>query len=243
MITRSQVKLINSLKYKKNRDKYDLFMVEGHKIVIELLDSDYEIYNIFATEQWVLNNNIKIKNIHVVKLIDLKKISNLDSTPNVIAIVRKNLRVADLSLSSVNVALFDIQDPGNLGTIIRTCDWFGVRNIICSNNTVDKYNPKVIQSSMGSIFRVNVIYLNLFEYLKNLSEDVLVYCTTVSGGEIIEDIKDSSRKLIVFGNESRGLPDEMLNMKILNLSIEKKGSAESLNVATACGIILNNFCN
>mgnify|MGYP001332828938 CR=1 FL=1 len=237
------MKLINSLKYKKYRDKYDLFMVEGHKMVIELLDSDFEIYNIFATEQWVINNHIKFKNIHIVKLIDLKKISNLDSTPHVIAIVRKNNIKNDFSLANINIALYDIQDPGNLGAIIRTCDWFGVRNIICSKNTVDKYNSKVIQSSMGSIFRVNVIYLNLFEYLNNLSEDILVYCATVSGGEKIEYTKDSIRKLVVFGNESRGLPDEMLKMRILKLSIAKKGSAESLNVATACGIILNNFCN
>ena len=156
-MTNNQIKLIRSLAFKKYRAKYQLFVVEGQKSIQELLQSDYEVESLFATNNWI-NQNPDVK-AEVVTNTELDRISNQKSPNEVLAIVKIREKMIP-SHSTITLILDDINDPGNMGAIIRICDWFGVRSIICSNSTVDVYNPKVVQSAMGSIFRVDITKVN-----------------------------------------------------------------------------------
>ena len=161
---------------------------------------------------------------------------------DVLAIVKIPELQKNFDFSGFNIALDNIKDPGNFGTIIRICDWFGIKNIYCSENTVDLYNPKVVQSTMGSISRVNVFYTNLNRMISNLKDCVVVYGTVINGTDI-QECEISENSLIVFGNESHGISQEIINLTKEKITITKKGQAESLNVSVSVGIILNKFCN
>ena len=154
MITKNQIKLIKSLRLKKNRKQSGFFVAEGEKIVDELIESEIDSINLFSTSEKYKN----LKNYISINSIQLKQISNQKS-PNDVVGIFKIPQDQEIDFDENIVALEDINDPGNLGTIIRLCDWFGIKNIICSTNSVDCYNPKVIQASMGSICRVNVLSL------------------------------------------------------------------------------------
>ena len=156
MITKNQIKLIKSLRLKKNRKQSGFFVAEGEKIVDELIESEIDSVNLFSTSEKYKN----LKNYISINSIQLKQISNQKS-PNDVLGIFKIPKDQEIEFDENIVALEDINDPGNLGTIIRLCDWFGIKNIICSNNSVDCYNPKVIQATMGSICRVNISYMNL----------------------------------------------------------------------------------
>ncbi|HBN05207.1 MAG TPA: RNA methyltransferase, partial [Bacteroidales bacterium] len=189
MLSKAQIKRISSYKESKYRNQDKVFVVEGVKVVNELLNSSYEIETICALKQWLDDNskriNNKANNIIEVNEDELKKISSF-STPNqVLAVVKTPLPREVVSKDKLVIALDQINDPGNLGTIIRIAHWFGIEDIICSENTVDQYNPKTIQSTMGSLFRVNVSYHNLKSYLQNLPEDYPIYGTIVENGENI----------------------------------------------------------
>ena len=158
MITKNQIKLIKSLRLKKNRIQSGFFVAEGEKIVNELLESDLEVVNIFSISEKYKNS----KNYISINSTQLKQISNLKSPNNVLGIFKIPAN-KEIDFNSNIVALEEINDPGNLGTIIRLCDWFGIKNIICSQNSVDCYNPKVVQSSMGSISRVSITYMEFVE--------------------------------------------------------------------------------
>ena len=238
MINKNQIKLIKSLSLRKNRLKHKLFLVEGDKNVLELINSDFDVHTIFANTNWSkLNPTV---NVTLVSNKELSKISNQKNPNNVLAIaVIKESKISNER--GVVLVLDDISDPGNFGTIIRTCDWFGVTSIICSNNTVDVYNPKVVQSTMGSIFRVKIIYTDLAKYLKNVKS--VIYGTLFDGNNIKEvDFKDDVH--IVMGNESNGISKEISNLISEKIKINSKCSkADSLNVAVATSILLYEITN
>ena len=238
MINKNQIKLIKSLSLRKNRLKHKLFLVEGDKNVLELINSDFDVHTIFANTNWSkLNPTV---NVTLVSNKELSKISNQKNPNNVLAIaVIKESKISNER--GVVLVLDDISDPGNFGTIIRTCDWFGVTSIICSNNTVDVYNPKVVQCTMGSIFRVKIIYTDLAKYLKNVKS--VIYGTLFDGNNIKEvDFKDDVH--IVMGNESNGISKEISNLLSEKIKINSKCSkADSLNVAVATSILLYEITN
>ena len=238
MITKNQIKLIKSLSFKKNRVKHKLFTVEGKKNIAELLDSDYEVDKIFATNNWIIEN----PTINVVKVSndELRKIS-IQKTPNeVLALVKiRNHEIS--SYTGIILVLDNINDPGNMGTIIRTCDWFGVSAIVCSNNTVDIYNPKVLQSSMGSIFRLGIIYTDLSKYLKGISSPI--YGAFMHGNDV-KSILFPKNLHLVMGNEANGITKEITQLITDNIKIENIGKkTDSLNVAVATSILLHEICS
>ncbi len=238
MITKNQIKLIKSLSLKKNRQKEQLFIAEGVKLVAELLNSNFEFHEIFAINEWILKNT-DVRTIKV-SASELDRISNLKSANNVLAIVKikeENLSITD----GLTLVLDDINDPGNLGTIIRTCDWFGVKQLVCSKSTVDCFNPKVVQSAMGSLFRVPIMYTDLEEYLTKV--DTPIYGAFVYG-ENVRNVKVPESVHLIMGNEANGISEEINKLITDKVAIKNIGnSAESLNVAVATSILLHEFCN
>jgi len=238
MISANKKKYVNSLKQKKFRTQYNSFVVEGVKMVEELLLSDYEIDSIYATSNWILDNSSVV--CEEVSEKELSQISSLTAPNEVLAIVKqKDHQLIDLN-SNLTIALDIIQDPGNLGTIIRTADWFGVRNIVCNEDSVDVYNSKVMQSTMGSFFRINIVYTNLHQFLiKN--DDLTVYGALLEGDDIYSKELKSKGSVLLMGNESKGISTELIPFITDRISIPKQGGAESLNVATATAILCSEF--
>ena len=236
MITKNQIKFIKSLSLKKNRIKEQLFIAEGEKIVSELLKSDFEIKNIYATKEWKVNNDY----ITQISNAELQRISNLKSPNKVLAVVQfKNNKI--IKHDGITLVLDDINDPGNLGTIIRMCDWFGVKQIICSKNTVDIFNPKVVQSAMGSAFRVQVNYTDLENYLSEIKTPIY---GAFMDGKNLKEVKLPKSAHLVLGNEANGISAEINKLITDKVAIKNIGnSAESLNVAVATSILLHVFCD
>ncbi|MAR39152.1 MAG: RNA methyltransferase [Flavobacteriales bacterium] len=242
MISKNQIKFVKSLQQKKQRDIHQCFVVESTKNVLEILQSDYELLHLYATEHWLSVYNIKYEcTLNVVSEKEIQRISSLKSASEVLAVVKIPIEQNNIDLKDVNIVLDDIKDPGNLGTIIRVCDWFGVKNIYCSNQSVDVYNPKVIQSTMGSISRVEVVYTDIVDLIRNSSNEVKIYAAVMDGVDV-NNIKVAENSLIVFGNESHGISQEILSLIKEKITIQKIGEAESLNVAVSSAIILNKFC-
>ena len=249
MISKSIIKLIKSLSKKKYRIKENLFLAEGDKIVLEVLNSDFAVKKLIATEDFIAQNtNLanRAEQLIQTEKEQIKKASLLQNPQNSIAICalphKQNL---PRRIDRLSFYLDGIQDPGNLGTIIRTCDWYGIQNIFISSNTVDVYNPKVIQASMGSFCRVNVIPVDI-QLLKNLAEQskLPVYGTFMEGKNIYsENLVQES--LIIMGNEGSGIREEAAKLVTNKISIptfsENSNTAESLNVAIAAGIICSEF--
>jgi len=234
MISANQKKYVNSLKQKKFRTQYNSFIVEGVKMVEELLQSDYEIESIFATPTWIDNNSTI--DCGEVSGKELDQISSLKTPNEVVAIVKqKEAQLFEIN-SSLTIALDIIQDPGNLGTIIRTADWFGIKNIVCSDDSVDVYNPKVMQATMGSFFRVNIVYTNLADFFSK-NTDLTIYGALMDGNNIYDEKFNSKGSVLLMGNESKGISDELIPFITEKISIPKYGKAESLNVATATAIL------
>ena len=243
MITRKQIKFIKSLHQKKYRYLHRCFIVESSKNVLEILNSNYEVKFLLATEKWLKNNKILLnETVFPVTENDLKKVTCLKNPSDVLSVVKIPETKNNFNFSGISIALDDINDPGNFGTIIRTCDWFGIKNIYCSKNCVDLFNPKVVQSSMGSISRVNVFYTDLFSMIKNINKKVYT-CAAVLDGKDLNNSKLNTNSLLIFGNESKGVSDDILNLVNDKVTISKKGIADSLNVSVSLGIILNKFCN
>ncbi len=242
MITSNKIKFIRSLKLKKNRDIHNCFIVEGEKMVNEIQNSSFVIRDIYVTNDCSLriNDNIDVHNISVN---NLKRLTNLKTPNKVLAIVEKmeeRFVLEDMS-NGITLILDGIKDPGNFGTIIRLCDWFNVKNIICSKDTVDLYNSKVIQATMGSISRVNVFYKDLVDIISNLPIETHIYAASM-GGEDIQDIIIRKNSIIVLGNESVGISNNIKQLITNKITIKKEeGGAESLNVAIAASIILYEF--
>ena len=234
MLTKNQIKLIRSLSIKKNRIKHSLFIVEGEKLVNEIIKSDWEIESIFATREWSGNNAT------IISKSDLCRISNQKSPNKVLALVRIKENFSSISSDTI-LALDSVKDPGNLGTIIRVADWFGVKNILCSEDCVDYFNPKVIQSSMGSFLRVGIKYANLLNTFKLYPNHEIL--ATVLNGTPINNITTKNKKIIVLGSESNGIKREILEKANQKITISKSefSKAESLNVSIASAIVLSKL--
>ena len=235
-LSKNHLKLITSLSQKKYRHKYKLFVVEGMKVVQEFLNSSYELEILFSTESSFsyLDNFIEVSEQ------ELKKISSL-KTPNKVVALFKIPVEKNSNSSGLIVALDAINDPGNLGTIIRLCDWFGVDKLLCSKETVDCYNTKVVQSSMGSLTRVAISYIDLKEYLTSVS--IPVFIADMDGDNIYQ-MKPPTSAVLVMGNEANGISNSIKQIVSTKITIPRYGNSqltESLNVATATAILLSEF--
>jgi TrmH family RNA methyltransferase len=240
MLVKQKSKYIQTLGQKKHRDEDGVFIAEGPKLVAELLhEVRSKVKELFATEDWIEENEKLIGKINItaVKDFELEKISSL-STPNkVLAIVEQFDAQEPVVKGNIILALDSIQDPGNMGTILRIADWFGIKHIVCSNDSADIYNPKVVQSTMGSIARVQVYYTDLVKWIAE-QKDARVYAAMLEGQDI-GSMKKIDDGILVIGNESKGISDNVLGYVNVRLTIPKKGRAESLNAAVAVGIILS----
>lgn len=238
MVSKNQIKLITSLQQKKYRKQEQLFFVEGVKGVQELLDSNFELYELFTTKSDF--PSIDRSKVNIVTDSELKKISAL-TTPNTCLAIFKIPAAISFEEKGLLVALDDVRDPGNLGTIIRLCDWFGIKTLFCSEETVDIYNPKVVQATMGSISRVNVVYGDLENLL---AETKLPIFGTFMDGKNIYQESLPNEGIIVMGNEANGISKTIENLVSERIAIPRFGdlqATESLNVATATAIILSEF--
>ena len=239
MITKSVVKDIQSLAGKKYRDQAGLFLAEGPKLVEELLrDCSHSIKAIFALESWIQQNKIVNSSIQVtlVTPAELERLSQLTTPHEVLAVVSK-FPVLPLQIGKgLTLVCCGIQDPGNFGTILRTADWFGVRQLVCSPDTVDVYNPKVVQATMGSIARLAVHYMDLDPWLNE--QELPIYAAILNGQSVYE-INRSKSGILLIGGEAKGVPTSLLTKKVTGITIPKIGEAESLNAAVATGILLS----
>ena len=238
MLSKNQIKLITSLQQKKYRFANQLFFAEGIKVIQELLVSNFELVHLYSTKDDFeeVANDKKI----VISESDLKKISAL-STANTCLAVFKIAVEKPIIQSGLILALDSIRDPGNLGTILRLCDWFGINQIICSNETVDIYNPKVVQATMGSIARVNVNYLDLNTFIAQ--SNIPIFGTFMDGDNIYKSVLPQEG-IVIMGNEANGISPELEKLVKYRLSIPRFGTlqkTESLNVANATAIILSEF--
>jgi len=243
MITKNQVKYIQSLGQKKSRDIENRFIAEGPKLVNELLIAENcRIVQLLALKDWMDENPNAGNNTEVIEISDseLEKISQLTTPNQVLAVIEKIQWKNDPEIKgNVSLALDTIQDPGNMGTIIRLADWFGIKNIFCSTDCADVYSPKVVQSSMGSISRVRVEYKDILSWLTE-NNDVHIYAAVLNGRDITK-MEKISEGIIVIGNESKGINAEMQKLANVQITIPGKGKAESLNAAVATGIILSHL--
>lgn len=243
MLSKSELSFIKSLHLKKFRKEHGLFLAEGIKSVTEFLHSGYEIKTIFCTDAFAPNlNNIsqKIKLI-IINDAELRKITTLTTPQGVLAIIQipKETPIKPESFNNTfTLALENIQDPGNLGTIIRTADWFGFKQIICSTDCVDVYNPKVVQATMGSLSRIKITYTDLEETLRRIN--VPVYGALLNG-QSIYSTNFGHEGVILLGNEGNGLSDKVLSLITQAITIPRFGQAESLNVALSAGIICSEI--
>ena len=237
MLSKSQIKLITSLRQKKFRLQHQLFFAEGLKTITELLKSNFKLRHLYTT---TLNFEVSDVLVSVITEPELQKISVL-KTPNTALALFEIPNEDAVDFDNLVVALDNIRDPGNLGTIIRLCDWFGITDLICNTETVDCYNPKVIQATMGSISRVNVVYKDLNTIL---SEKEILSFGAFMNGENIYDTALSSKGVLVLGNEANGINNELEALISKRLSIPRFGNlqeTESLNVANATAILLSEF--
>jgi RNA methyltransferase, TrmH family len=246
MFSKSHTKYIQSLHHKKFRDEFGLFIAEGPKLVEEFLRAPNLVCKeLFALPQWLNANEqlVASKNataIFEVKDFELEKISALATPNQVLAVFEKLFIDESPNISGkITLALDTIQDPGNMGTIIRIADWFGVQNIICTEGCADMYNPKVVQSTMGSLPRVNIVYTNLAEWITR-NNAIKTYAAALNG-KTLKETGQLKEGIIIIGNESKGISDEILRLASQKIAIEKKGTAESLNAAVATGIILSQL--
>ncbi len=236
-LSKNQLKLITSLQQKKYRTNYNLFIAEGTKVVGEFLNSNFEIEQLFCVDKLGYEN---IEKATIISDSELKKISTLKTPNNVLGIFKIPLK-EPIKNEGLVIALDEINDPGNLGTIIRLCDWFGVDQLICSTNTVDCYNSKVVQASMGSLTRVSIIYADLETYLQNM--ELPKYASLMEGENVYKSSLPKNA-ILVMGNEANGISNSILKLLTNTISIPRFGNlqqTESLNVATATAILLSEF--
>ena len=243
MITKNQIKYINSLQQKKFRVENQSFVVEGAKSVLELLKSDFITEMLFVTDTFFEEHQNFLHNhpiqVEIATQTDLEKAGSFSSNNAALAVV-KTKENEELLVKENEFALIldDIRDPGNLGTIIRVADWYGIHKLICSNATVDFYNPKVISATMGSFTRTNLYYTDLEEFIKNQS--VNIYGTLLEGDNIHET-KFSDSGYIVIGNEANGISDSIEKLITHKITIPRFGQAESLNAGIATAVVLDNL--
>jgi len=247
MISKNQLKFIQSLRLKKFRDEERAFVAEGTKLVDDLLANDFSIHSIFAVPGWfpsrqeiIIQKKIPFREISEE---ELKRASNLTAPHEVIAIVSNPVYTLPAAgdIGQILLLLDKIQDPGNLGTIIRTADWFGIRHIICSPDTVDVFNPKVVQATMGSICRVKVYYQDLGEVINELLKGWNIYGADAEGESVYTAHLEFPAAVII-GNESQGISEEIFALTTVKIGIPNySNGAESLNASVAAGILCFEF--
>ena len=253
MISKNQIKFIHQLEQKKFRHREGLFVAEGTKVVGDLLKAGYIPHSLYATPDWIASHSVaeatevtddELTRLsfqqHPQQVLALFPIPSLNGQ---LSMVRSALPLGSSKNGQLSIALDSVQDPGNLGTIIRIADWFGISNIICSEDTVDAYNPKVVQATMGSIARVNIIYTNLLELLDGLPADFPVYGTLLDGENIYTQ-ELTPHGLIIMGNEGNGISDavrQRVNRRLLIPDFHNGDTADSLNVAIATAITCSEF--
>jgi len=237
-LSKNHLKLITSLQQKKYRQKHKLFVAEGVKVVAELLNSDFKAHQLFCVDDY--STSISDEKIVQISSVDLKKISQL-KTPNKVVGLFEIPTEKTTETQGLLLALDDINDPGNLGTIIRLCDWFGITQLICSKNTVDCYNQKVVQASMGSLTRVQISYVDVLSFLETTKLPTFI---ADMDGKNVYTSKLPKEGILIMGNEANGISKEIENIVTNKLSIPRFGisqQTESLNVATATAILLSEF--
>jgi RNA methyltransferase, TrmH family len=243
MLTKSRAKLIKSLHEKKYRIEHGLFLVEGEKSVLELLASDFAVNSIFITQTFFdkYQQQIKDRNVEytILEQEELERVGTLESNDSALAIVQQKENIpVSFSESEIVLALDDIRDPGNLGTILRIADWYGITNIVASFSTTDLYNNKTIAASKGSFTRVHVFYTDLQEYLKNTTVPIL---GAFLDGEDVHTMSFPKGGILIMGNESLGINPSLEHLIAKKITIPRYGKAESLNVGIATAVILDNW--
>lgn len=245
MISKAKIKYLTSLHHKKQRQKEQLFVAEGPKIIAEVLQqSKFQLRHLYASKLWIDKNDLIYNKYYSLTTLiepnELKKISSLKNPKEVFAVLQIPNQTSDLSLQSdIALALENIQDPGNMGTILRIADWFGIKTIFCSEGCVDIYNNKVIQASMGSFLRVQVAYSPL-ETVFEKNPSIPVYGAVLGGDNLFETALKKPAILLI-GNEGKGISRPIQQQINHRLTIPKIGAAESLNAAVATGIICAIF--
>ena len=244
MITNQELKIFSSLKHKKHRQEHGLFLVEGFKTVEELLKSDFEIVKIIGSEKAI--SNLHADALHFSEQVNLKtlqRISNMKSASDLIAVVHIP-KANNFPIIRHSILIDNIQDPGNLGTIIRTAHWFGFEQIICSENSVDLYNHKVIQASMGAVFKLKVSYDNLEQLIPNLQKQNFRILGTFMEGESIYDFDFAKKDIFILGNEGKGISEsieKLIDQKITIPNFSKGDFTESLNISIAGAVVCSEM--
>ncbi|MDR0558778.1 MAG: RNA methyltransferase [Prevotellaceae bacterium] len=240
-LTKAEKKYLNALSLKKYRDREACFIVEGEKSVAEFAASDFSVKKIYKTQDCKFSDN-SVETV-LISTSEMQQISNLKTPSPVLAVVEiPDSKMSEFSENDLILVLDDIQDPGNLGALIRLADWFGIRQIICSPFSADAYGPKTVQATMGSLTRTHVNYRNLPDFLKSLNGKIPVYGTFLNG-EIIYSSQLSSSGIIVMGNEGKGISSEVARHVSRRLYIPafNENRPESLNVTTAAAIVCSEF--
>lgn len=240
MISKTAIRYVKSLQDKKQRQKYNQFIVEGEKSITELLKSPFQIVKLYGLEQWLIDQNIVANrfDIEAVTQDELRQMSSHQAPQKALALVKIPDYGKISPASAFILGLDEIQDPGNLGTIIRIADWYGISHIICSKGCTDVYNPKCINSTMASFLRVKVVYADLVETAQALNLPILV---AVFDGLNIHKDKLPDSGMLVIGNEGHGVNDRIIAKAKLKLTIPRFGEAESLNAAVSTAILLDNL--
>ncbi|GJQ06537.1 TrmH family RNA methyltransferase [Capnocytophaga cynodegmi] len=236
MVSKNQIKLIQKLQQKKYRFQHQMFIVEGKKSILEFLHSNFNVEQTFVTEYF--SDKLPKSKTTITTKEELKKISSLKNPDEGIAIF-KIPEEQPIQHKGLILVLDDIRDPGNLGTIIRLCDWFGVQQLVCSEQTTDCYNPKVVQASMGSLSRIKIHYTDLQNFLTNTA--LPIYATAMNGENVHQTVFQEDF-ILIMGNEANGISEEIFKLATKKITIPRFGQlqqTESLNVATATAILLN----
>lgn len=238
MLSKNKIKFVKSLQQKKFRNEHEMFVVEGRKNLEALAKSKFEIVDFFATQK-LLDSSASLQTLpsDIVSEKDLDRLTSLKSNTEGLAVVKQRPN-SSLDFSGWSIYLDGVTDPGNLGTILRTADWFGIKQVICSPNTVDFYNPKVIQSTMGSFTKILPVYISCDEYIAKIPNDYPVFVTVVEGGSA-NALHNNNKGLLVMGSESHGVSENWLSHDYNTVTINKSKStnAESLNVAIATSVL------
>ena len=247
MLSKNQIKILRGLQRKRERKNSGLYIVEGKKIVQEILDSKDDWVELYATKSWLEQypEYVALENVFEITDKDLAQISSFKTPNDVMLLLKQKAEIDFLEVHSTDIvlALDGIKDPGNMGTIIRLADWFGVSHILCTTDSVDQYNPKVVQSAMGSISRVNIHYGDLVHMLTQLESHKIYACDL--NGESIYDVVFKGKTILIMGSESHGISKEVnsiVDNKITIPSVSNTG-IDSLNVASATAISLSLFCS
>lgn len=238
-ISNNNIKRIRSLQLKKFRDLHHQYVVEGPKVVDEAIATCPNDIEMLVCSDEYARFNLPENNCYYLAPAQLAKLGNQASGTKILAVLRKKKHVLPERLNHWMLALDGIQDPGNLGTILRTADWFGIKDIVCSEDTVDVFNPKCLQASMGSVFRVNVHYTNLEKWLRPFADSVLA---AALNGIDISTLEKQQNGLLLLGNEGQGIRPNLQNMLPNKIRIPGHSECESLNVAVSAGILLHHFC-